>query len=36
MNIDREFSTIENESKKGFRKPHHTFDEDYYKAKFEK
>ena len=36
MIIDREFATIENESNKNFRKRHHTFDEDYYKARFEK
>lgn len=33
---DREFSRIENENNKKFRKRHHTLDEDYYKTRFEK
>jgi hypothetical protein len=36
MNIDREFSTVENESNNKFRNRHRTFDEDYYKTRFEK
>jgi hypothetical protein len=36
MIIDREFSKIENEGNKNFRNRHHTFDEDYYKTRFEK
>jgi len=36
MIIDREFSTIENESNNKFQKRHRTFDEDYYKTRFEK
>jgi hypothetical protein len=36
MIIDREFSNVENESNKEFRKRYHTFDEDYYKTRFGK
>jgi hypothetical protein len=36
MIMDREFSNVEKESDKKFRKQHHTFDEDYYKTRFEK
>ena len=35
MNIDREFSNIEEENNKKFRKRHHTFDEDYYKTRLQ-
>lgn len=33
---DREFSSFETESNRNFRKRHHTYGEDYYKARFEK
>jgi hypothetical protein len=36
MIMDREFSNVENESNKYFRKRYHTVDEDYYKTRFEK
>jgi hypothetical protein len=36
MIMDREFSNVEEENNKRFRKGHHTFDEDYYKPRFEK
>jgi hypothetical protein len=35
MTMDREFSNVEAGSNKIFRKRHHTFDEDYYKTRFE-
>jgi hypothetical protein len=35
MIMDREFSNDEIESNRNFRKRHHTFNEDYYKARFE-
>jgi len=36
MTTDREFSDVEEESNKNFRKRHHAFDEDYYKTRFGK
>ncbi len=36
MIIDREFSNFENQGNRKFRKRHHSFDDDYYKARFEK
>ena len=36
MIIDREFSNVEEENNKKFRKRHHRFDEDYYKTRFVK
>lgn len=36
MIMDREFSNVENESNRNFRKRYHTFNEDYYKTRFEK
>lgn len=36
MIIEREFSKIENETDRNFRKRHRLYGEDYYKARFEK
>ena len=35
MNMDGEFSNVEKEINKKLRKQDHTFDEDYYKTRFE-
>jgi hypothetical protein len=36
MNMGREFSNVEEENNKKFRKRNHTSDEEYYKTRFEK
>jgi hypothetical protein len=36
MIMDREFSNVEKESNRNFRKRYHTSNEDYYTTRFEK